>query len=166
MTGASSPNQVGGGDGGTDQQRRASRGAVGGGGAISVGGAGGHRDGGIWLQAFAESAPWSANQQKPRSVLGSCADPVAALHAYDGGHPTTRRLAMRNGQRTVMISAACLGLMWIPSTTSAQSNLRDRVSGAIEAVQVPAPATSAISAATSRAARAGCCYACRRTSTS
>ncbi len=42
---------------------------------------------------------------------------------------------MRNGQRTVMISAACLALMWIPSTTSAQSNLRDRVAGAIEAVQ-------------------------------
>ena len=34
-----------------------------------------------------------------------------------------------------MISAACLALMWIPSTTSAQSNLRDRVAGAIEAVQ-------------------------------
>ena len=42
---------------------------------------------------------------------------------------------MRNGQGTVMISAACLALMWIPSTTSAQSNLRDRVAGAIEAVQ-------------------------------
>jgi len=34
-----------------------------------------------------------------------------------------------------MISAACLALMWIPSSTSAQSNLRDRVAGAIEAVQ-------------------------------
>ena len=42
---------------------------------------------------------------------------------------------MRNGQRTVMISAAYLALMWIPSTTSAESNLRDRVAGAIEAVQ-------------------------------
>jgi hypothetical protein len=42
---------------------------------------------------------------------------------------------MRNSQRTVMISAACLALMWVPSTTSAQSNLRDRVAGAIEAVQ-------------------------------
>jgi PRC-barrel domain/Cysteine rich repeat len=34
-----------------------------------------------------------------------------------------------------MISAACLAFIWIPSTTSAQSNLRDRVAGAIEAVQ-------------------------------
>ena len=42
---------------------------------------------------------------------------------------------MRNGQTTVTISAACLAFIWIPSTTSAQSNLRDRVAGAIEAVQ-------------------------------
>jgi hypothetical protein len=42
---------------------------------------------------------------------------------------------MRNGQTTVMISAACLAFIWSPSTTSAQSNLRDRVAGAIEAVQ-------------------------------
>lgn len=34
-----------------------------------------------------------------------------------------------------MISAACLAFIWSPSTTSAQSNLRDRVAGAIEAVQ-------------------------------
>jgi PRC-barrel domain protein/cysteine rich repeat protein len=42
---------------------------------------------------------------------------------------------MRNGQRMMMISAACLAFMWLPSTTSAQSNLRDRVAAAIEAVQ-------------------------------
>jgi len=42
---------------------------------------------------------------------------------------------MRNGQTKVMISAACLAFIWSPSTTSAQSNLRDRVAGAIEAVQ-------------------------------
>ncbi len=42
---------------------------------------------------------------------------------------------MRNGQRAVTISAACLAFMWIPSTASAQSNLRDRVAAAIEAVQ-------------------------------
>ena len=42
---------------------------------------------------------------------------------------------MRNGQRTVMISVACLALMWTSSTTSAQSSLRERVAGAIEAVE-------------------------------
>ena len=42
---------------------------------------------------------------------------------------------MRNGQRTVMISAACLMLLGAPSIASAQSNLRDRVAAAIEAVE-------------------------------
>jgi hypothetical protein len=73
---------------------------------------------------------------------------------------------MRNGQWTVMISAACLALMWIPSPTSAQSSLRDRVAGVIEAVEGACASDSAISAAASRAERAGCCYACKRTKTS
>lgn len=42
---------------------------------------------------------------------------------------------MRNGQRTVMISAACLALAWAPSITSAQSNLRERVAAGVEAVE-------------------------------
>jgi hypothetical protein len=42
---------------------------------------------------------------------------------------------MRNGQRTVIISAACLALTWVPSITSAQSNLRERVAAAVEAVE-------------------------------
>jgi hypothetical protein len=43
---------------------------------------------------------------------------------------------MRNGQRTVLISAACLAVIWAPSIASAQSNLlRERVAAAIEAVQ-------------------------------
>ncbi len=43
---------------------------------------------------------------------------------------------MRNGQRTALISAACLAVIWAPSMASAQSNLlRERVAAAIEAVQ-------------------------------
>ena len=42
---------------------------------------------------------------------------------------------MRYCQRTVMLSAACLALIWTPSIASAQSNLRERVAGAVEAVE-------------------------------
>src|SRR5262245_40809838 len=59
MTGAPSPNRVGGGDGGTDQHGRASGGAVGGGWALPTGGTGGQgahprravRDDGLASQA-------------------------------------------------------------------------------------------------------------------
>src|SRR5262245_65421227 len=65
MTGAPSPNRVGGGDGGTDQHGRASRGGVGGGGALPTGGAGGQgahprravRDDGLASQAFGAGPP-------------------------------------------------------------------------------------------------------------
>lgn len=42
---------------------------------------------------------------------------------------------MRTCQRTVILSAACLALIWTSSITSAQSNLRDRVAAAVEAVE-------------------------------
>jgi PRC-barrel domain/Cysteine rich repeat len=42
---------------------------------------------------------------------------------------------MRNGKRMVMLSAACLAAVWAPTNAAAQSNLRDRVAGAMESVE-------------------------------
>jgi Golgi apparatus protein 1 len=42
---------------------------------------------------------------------------------------------MTNAKGTVMISAACLALVWASGTAPAQSNLRDRVAAAVEAVE-------------------------------
>ena len=42
---------------------------------------------------------------------------------------------MRISPRMVMTSAACLALAWPLSTASAQSQLRDRVAGAVEAIE-------------------------------
>ena len=42
---------------------------------------------------------------------------------------------MRNSSRTVMLSAACLALAWPIATASAQSQLRERIAGAVEMVE-------------------------------
>jgi hypothetical protein len=42
---------------------------------------------------------------------------------------------MRNSSRTAMFSAACLVLAWPVATASAQSQLRERIAGAVEMVE-------------------------------
>jgi Golgi apparatus protein 1 len=42
---------------------------------------------------------------------------------------------MTNRLKTILVPTACLAAIWAPSTVSAQSNLRDRVAAAVEAVE-------------------------------
>ena len=68
--------------------------------------------------------------------------------------------------KTAVFSVAALALVWSPSSVLAQSNIRERVAAAVQAVQQAARPTSASSAATSPAARAGYWSACMRMTTS